>query len=644
MKNGQIKIVFLLVSIISLFISCDNSLTNDSQQEPVYYTVAFDSDGGTPVQSQKIEKGRTATKPTNPIKEGYTFSDWYNESSIFDFSMLINSDITLTAKWTKNTAGEGDGNGFGTGELENTEDKKNYTITFNINDASENPITKTQIFLEGKKTSLSTVLSLSFRREGYIFTAWNSAKDGNGTSYSDGEEIMLTESLTLYAQWTAEPIYYTVTFDSNGGTPVSSQKIEKGKIVIKPTNPIKEGYTFSAWYNETSIFDFSTPINSDIILKASWAKNSTEDNTENEKIYTITFNMNDGSEVPITKTQNILKGKKTSLSTSLSLSFKRVGYVFTAWNTAKDGSGTSYSDGEEITLTQNLTLYAQWTESNGTPYTVKHYQQNIENDNYSLVTADTQILTGKTNSMTRAFSKNYSGFTAQSFAQKTISPDGSTVIEIYYNRKNVTLSFSANGGTWSDGTMTDKMITGKYGANFTVPDLPVLSGYSGHWNLEIDTVFKENRTYSVDWIEKTKVPYTVTYMLQSLDGNSYQGNNKDIFYDFPGELTDAQPIEIEGFVLSPSFSITQKTITTDGKTSVWIYYDRITVTLTFNSNGGTWSDGTTDDKTINGKYGATVDSNAIPIPLKDQYLFSAWNQPLESTFTKTKTLDRKSVV
>lgn len=436
---------------------------------------------------------------------------------------------------------------------------------------------------------------------------------------------------------TLETVYYTVTFNSDGGSEVTSQTIEKGKTASKPNNPTKEGYIFSDWYNGSSIFNFSTPINSDIILTAKWIKNST-----NEPIYTVTFNMNDGSQNPTVRSQIIQENRNTSLKTVSELSFSRLGYVFTEWNTKQDGTGSKYSDGAEITLSENLTLYAQWTEGNGTRYTVKYYQQNITDDNYTLSEADTQILTGVTNSITNASAKTYEGFTVQSFNQKTISPDGSTVIEIYYNRNIVTLSFSANGGTWSDGTTTDKTISGKYGANVTVPDLPMLTDYTGHWDSEVQTVFLEDMTYSVVWVENTKVPYKVTYMLQALDDNGYQGKNTDTFYGIPGELTEAQPIEIEGFVLSPTHSITQKTITADGKTSVWIYYDRITITLTFKSNGEKWWDNTTADIKMSGIYGATVMYNkasgqSTPLLLEKEGYETIFDKTVQTIFTIDET-------
>ena len=66
------------------------------------YTVAFNTDGGTPVPlAQEVEYGHTATKPVEPTLKGYTFDGWYldGEEEPFDFGTTITSDITLTAKW-----------------------------------------------------------------------------------------------------------------------------------------------------------------------------------------------------------------------------------------------------------------------------------------------------------------------------------------------------------------------------------------------------------------------------------------------------------------------------------------------------------------------------------------------------------------
>lgn len=70
---------------------------------------------------------------------------------------------------------------------------------------------------------------------------------------------------------------------------------------------------------------------------------------------TITFNSNINT--PTTTTQSVTSGVSTSLTGN---SFSANGYVFSSWNTVADGSGTSYSDRTNISVTSNTTLYAQW--------------------------------------------------------------------------------------------------------------------------------------------------------------------------------------------------------------------------------------------------------------------------------------------
>lgn len=66
------------------------------------YTVTFNSDGGSSVSKQTVVSGKTATKPGNPTKSGYTFKGWYLNGTEYDFSSKVTKNITLTAKWEKN--------------------------------------------------------------------------------------------------------------------------------------------------------------------------------------------------------------------------------------------------------------------------------------------------------------------------------------------------------------------------------------------------------------------------------------------------------------------------------------------------------------------------------------------------------------
>ncbi len=86
---------------------------------------------------------------------------------------------------------------------------------------------------------------------------------------------------------TEDPIYYIVTFKSNGGSSVRSQAVEKGGTVTKPKDPTREGYTFDGWYTEKEggdEFDFATTkITSPIIIYAHWSK------AENVPVATLVY-------------------------------------------------------------------------------------------------------------------------------------------------------------------------------------------------------------------------------------------------------------------------------------------------------------------------------------------------------------------
>ena len=81
-----------------------SSTKTDKTEKPTVtkYTVTFDSNGGSKVSKQTIESGKTATKPSNPTRSGYTFKGWYLNGSAYNFSNKVTKNITLTAKWEKN--------------------------------------------------------------------------------------------------------------------------------------------------------------------------------------------------------------------------------------------------------------------------------------------------------------------------------------------------------------------------------------------------------------------------------------------------------------------------------------------------------------------------------------------------------------
>lgn len=73
----------------------------ETEKIPNVFTVTFNSDGGTSVNSQSVTEGQKVTAPANPTKNGYTFAGWYNGNTKYDFSSSVTGNLTLTAKWDK---------------------------------------------------------------------------------------------------------------------------------------------------------------------------------------------------------------------------------------------------------------------------------------------------------------------------------------------------------------------------------------------------------------------------------------------------------------------------------------------------------------------------------------------------------------
>ena len=145
--------------------------------------------------------------------------------------------------------------------------------------------------------------------------------------------------------------YYTVTFDADGGSEVSSQKIESGKTATLP-NSTKTGYYLSGWYNGKTLFDFSTPITSNLTLKAKWTAYTYTD-------YSVFYadGVNDAEiTVPTDSTKYRAGSTVTVLFDGIG---SRPGYNFIGWS---DGENTYTSSGTTTFKmgTRNVTLTALW--------------------------------------------------------------------------------------------------------------------------------------------------------------------------------------------------------------------------------------------------------------------------------------------
>lgn len=223
---------------------------------------------------------------------------------------------------------------------------------------------------------------------------------------------------------------YSVAYNANYGSgtvPASVTQNSGSSVIVDSGSGLwRTGYTFNGWNTKAdgrgTGYAAGATINTGATLYAQWTPNT----------YTVKFNANDGAG-PMAD-QDFTYDVKQALTAN---AFTRTGYTFTGW---KD-DGNTYTDGQKVkNLTAEpdgtVTLYAQWEAKNDTPYTVKHYLENL-NGSYALDT--TEHLEGKTDATVTAAAKSYDNFTYDStvldtVASGNIAGDGSLVLKLFYTR------------------------------------------------------------------------------------------------------------------------------------------------------------------------------------------------------------------
>lgn len=206
--------------------------------EPGYYVVSFESNGGSFVKSQTIQKGKKVTKPTDPTREGYAFAGWYKDKDLknkFDFDVdTISNHTVLYAKWLKY-----------------------YTISAKTSwdgtNAERGEVEGAGTYKDGDKITLKAKPT-----EGFFFEAWKEGESIVSTEPTYTFVVNKNRNLKAIVQ---EIIPYEVKFETFGGTSIQSQTVwTNNPYATKPADPTKQGYGFEGWYADEQFkkpFDFS---------------------------------------------------------------------------------------------------------------------------------------------------------------------------------------------------------------------------------------------------------------------------------------------------------------------------------------------------------------------------------------------------
>ncbi|WP_027390333.1 InlB B-repeat-containing protein [Chrysiogenes arsenatis] len=278
---------------------------------PLTHALAFHTNGGSEQAGQNVKHNRTATEPSDPTRDGYSFAGWFTDIALndtFEFNTLITTPATLYAKWNPNT----------------------YTLNFDANSADG---------VSGNLDAITVTFSEAVgslpapQRSGHSFAGWNTQPDGGGDTFTGATVYVDTNDSTLYAQWSVSQ--YTITFASNGGSAVSAITQNYGSAITAPVAPTREGYTFAGWNPAVP----NTMPAGGATLTAQWTVNE----------YTITFDSAGGSAVA-SITQNF------GTDVTAPAAPTRTGYTFAGWSPAVPT--TMAVGGAALTAQWNINQYS----------------------------------------------------------------------------------------------------------------------------------------------------------------------------------------------------------------------------------------------------------------------------------------------
>ena len=438
-------------------------------------------------------------------------------------------------------------------------------------------------------------------QDGKVFTGWSPE-----VTFGTVSNVDKTETIEVKAQLADG---YHVYFKDNKGRIIATKTGASGTevSVAKVNFPVGSDEAITGWYTDaahTQKVESVTIETSDITLYA-----------KVEKGYWLTFESNGGSYVaPAFYANGTTAAAPTDDPTKL-------GYTFDGWYTVSDEKVTDFS-----TITTAITLYAKWTASQQTKYTVIHFWENANDDKYSFKESETK--TGATGDKTNATAKSYPGFTAQTITQQDIKGDGSTIVSVKYKRNVYEVKFYSNSGIFSSSKeYTSLRITAKYGASIG-DKWPTYNG-SNTWatsdggstyQVNIDTMPLGGASFygpKTGWGSETAYYYVEVLPGEAgtvYNGVTYKEHHHDTSRGTGSSVSKEDKYAITGF--------TYKEGTQNGSSynNSKFYYTRNEYKIVFVNNGST-------DKTVTKKFEQSI-ANAGYTPTapvgKEGYIFAGW--------------------
>lgn len=330
------------------------------------------------------------------------------------------------------------------------------------------------------------------------------------------------------------------------------------------------------------------------------------------KLYTITLDPNGGkwSDSSITNKEESVKFEAPLPATLKEIPTKE-NYEFIGWKI----DNVDYANNDVVKLPETAlkseTYTAQYKQV-GAQYKIVTKKETLTTGVYD---ETTETKNGKIGNVVTANVTTIAGFNDPIVTDATVTEDGEAVVEVVYNRKNITLTFDPTStAKWSDSSTGNKTVTGKFEANITKPEDPVREYYEfTGWSPSVPEKFPAaNTTYTATW-KQVSANYNIQVLVENTSGTDDVDADKSRteVYEIGKTPTEAEVLtgleEKSGFTRTVSLN----EVTADGNAVQTVRYVRNTIKYTFILNGGMINN-STENVVISGKYGTALEKLAKP--------------------------------
>ena len=419
------------------------------------HTVTFDAQGGSPVpEVQEVKHLGKASKPENPVKDGFLFDGWYYQGEKWSFvGYVVTEDMTLTAQWSEAQEESecsiisAEGFEFGTEEV-------NGQIVQTLSKTVANNV---------KSYDLANLIEVSDGCTWRLYSDFELQHDTNKimANLADGENegwlmVYSGEKQTRYKVNVYRRHIRNYTFQSEDEIHASGTIEEDHKLNIPETNPTnKAGYTFSHWTvdGEQVVFPYTVTVDTTFI--AVFTPNNN----------TLHFDGNGAS-----GQMDSIQMKTDEMRNLPALGFEKIGYHLKGWATSAGGE-VVYADGATYTMgtESEYTLYAVWEANNNTLHFDGNGATSGSMDDMTIATDASANLTA--NGYVRA------GYTFKGWATSaggtveyedgslyTMGTESQYTLYAVWEIITYSITYDLDGGKWEQGENP---------STFTVEELPV---------------------------------------------------------------------------------------------------------------------------------------------------------------------------